>query len=205
MSKRIGLVLIISFVVAIFCYASIELASYIQQLNNFYPNLAADNHVVATVDQFCITRHDVELYKMNEQISITINSLFIKTEKRNPLLNKKAILKDLIEEHVLYLEAQKRGLVASDDAVNQYVSTEKAYFEDLDIKELAVYRDLLDRQGLTADQYYDSMKPRYKAVISIGNLKVAILRGSSWDERTEAWDQYRSDIMKQYQSLIHIY
>lgn len=101
--------------------------------------------------------------------------------------------------------AEKQGLLIADSDVDQYIVTMKEYAKNDNSPELTLIREYASGRGLTLDEYFNSIKPLYKKLMSIGNLRSKYVAGStSFTEETAKWQQVKTQLVKGYQSQIHI-
>jgi hypothetical protein len=185
---------------------SAESITFARQLGINYKELKNDQTILATVDKIGITRLEVEQGKIREQFTMEMAKTGFDTEYENPMLTDEAVLQHLIENYVLFLEAKKKDLVISDREVQAYIDTEKAGMKDLNSKDIQVMRDYACGRGMTMDQFLDSFFADYREQFSIGYLRESILRGiTDAEARTSAWDQYKADLIQQYQPVIVTY
>lgn len=104
------------------------------------------------------------------------------------------------------MEAEKQGLVVSDEEVDQYLDTLKTYFansKDADV--ISLLREFVSGKGMTLNDYIDALKPRYKQQMSFGQLKAKYITDTKTVEEYELkLNQFKANLVSQYQSEITI-
>lgn len=180
-----------------------------------------NNDVVAEVNGEKITKENFEMAKALQNDMYTKQQQRV-TEAKNqgitlPSPVKKTdtnVLNDLIENRILYLEAQMQGVSISYDGAKKIMEAErkmmldavtgKVKYSNMD-EVKSQYEDLqqyIKGLGMTEDQYWTSTIPQYQESASIANLKKKIISSMSSEDRKNFntadayFNQYYKDILK---------
>jgi hypothetical protein len=199
----ICILVLISLVVTV--YIASNAISRAKQIGIDAKNSTVEKIDLASVDGIIITSIDVENYRNYEMILKlyyeSADSSYTFTEKTD-----QEILNHLIENAVLYLEAEKQGLVVSDRDVDNFTEQTKEDIIKADDQQLTdMMKEYLSGKGLTMNEYIDNNKLMYKQLLSIGVLRGKyVVNITSSDARIEEWNNIKKELMTQYQSVIII-
>ena len=163
-----------------------------------------EEKIVAKVGKHEITNRDIEMYKMSLMFyRLYLNLANPEAEVEDMTVDQ--IIQDLANNFILYSEAEKLGLVVSDDMVNSYIENQKKLFNEVDPDEATLFENFAKGLGLSINQYYDLLTPVYKRELSIGNLRAKyIAEDMTFDQQVLVWQQKRESIISQNQSMIEI-
>jgi hypothetical protein len=198
-------VLIIS-IVSVGIYVVINAISPAKQLGIDSTDTDIAKVDLARVGNITITSMDLASFRIIDQLN-QVYSEYYNTDQVYIPKSDEELLNDLIENAVLYFEAERQGLIISDDAVNKYIDSMKTYYaENKDSDVISMLREYTRGKGMILNEYLDASKPIYKQQLSIGNLRAKYVPVvTTLAEEAEKWEQAKNDIVAQYQSEIFIY
>lgn len=114
--------------------------------------------------------------KLFESKKLFLTEAYMQVGKSVP--SDEHILNEIAKEKLMYEEAQKRGLVVSDDKVKQMMNEvkEKTY-KTKDEKRLAPHKKINEGLGIKEDEYWNDKETfeAYKRMLSVAKLRVQII------------------------------
>lgn len=129
---------------------------------------SAGNDIVATVDGEKITKKGFDTYK-----------LFLNSNEGNKLSDQQ-ILDKILDRQVVYNQAIKEGMTASDEEVNSAIKSAQEAIK-LDNKQYEAFKEYISGLNLSEDEYWESVKPAYKKALTCGKYK-NVLKGKYKEE-----------------------
>ena len=102
----------------------------------------------------------------------------------------------VLTQMALYDEAERRGLVPTDDEVTAYVKHARALCENSANEECR--NVITSRMNKTIDEYFSESAGGYRMGLAIGNLKAAVLAeaGVTGEEQIAHWRRYGDSILE---------
>lgn len=206
MKKKVLMLLIIGIAVVLVVGAVvINAISVAEQLGNKQSALTTDSTVLAVVGGYQITRFDFEKYRIIHQFMIEIAKTGYDEEYVIAELSDEEIIAKLIENKLLFIEAEKNGLIVSDEKIHDYINELIKVIDSTDSKDVSVLKDYIRGQDMTIDEYFNSYFDTYKEQMSIGKLRFnALGRIEDMKEATVKWEQYKKELVQNNQSIIKI-
>lgn len=181
--------------------------------------------IIAKVGNTKITKEDIEMQilfnkfqkeVLNRKLSelqnsnLNINSFLSVDVSRKDILNK------LIDEAILYEEAQRQGLnVTYDDAKKFMENTRyimnaiakgelKCENQKEAMEEIYNFKAYIKGLGMSEDEYWNEIIVYYQKILSIGNLKNKIISPMSEKDKNdinkvnEFFEKYKNELRKKY-------
>ena len=147
----------------------------------------AGDSIVATIDGEKITKKGFDSYK-----------LFVNSGETK--LSDSQILDKILERKVIYDEAVKDGIVATDEEIANAIKTAQSVISESNDQYIS-FKDYISGLNMTEDQYWESVKPAYKKFVTCGKFKNALKVKYSNDnkiaDKTELNNKFR-DFYYQY-------
>ncbi len=116
------------------------------------------NDIVATIDGEKITIEGFDTYK-----------LFLNSSEGNKLSDQQ-ILDKILDRQVVYKQAIKEGMTASEEEVNLAIKSAQEAIE-LDSKQYEAFKEYISGLKLSEDEYWETVKPAYKKALTCGKYK----------------------------------
>ena len=202
---RILVLVIIVFILSMSAFIVVNAISPAKQLGINSTSTGNLTKELAVVGNYVITAQDVVNYKNTLQLQ-NIYIEMVGTKVAPAALDEAGILNHLIENDILYLEAEKQGLIVTDTKVDEYLTSMKEYYaKSKDTPEIALIRDFASGKGMSLNDYLYANKSVYKMLLSIGQLRSKYLVGiTAYQQQIEKWDQVKADLFQLYASDIRM-
>lgn len=130
----------------------------------------AGDDIVAIVDEEKITKKGFDTYK-----------IMLGSENK---LSDEQILDKIVERQVVYMQAVKEGLLASDDQVDSAIKSAQEAIK-MDSKQYEAYKEYFSGLNMSEDEYWESVKPAYKKALTCGAYKNKLKQKFRKDKRIE--------------------
>lgn len=150
----------------------------------------SDSVIVMSVNGTDITEKEFETFK-----ATTNNSQASYTDEQ--------LLNMLAEQQVLFDEAKRRGLTATNAEIDYAIDVAKAALQEPYQSEVRSFlNSYIEQLGITEDQYWENVRPEYEKSLSIGKLqdqlRMDLVTSNGTDTISTAdWDTYYNDFTNQ--------
>lgn len=106
------------------------------------------------------------------------------------------VLKNMIMEEVVMQEAQKLGLVAEDEVVNEYINN---LLKENNIS-LEEFKKLLKEKGITLEAYREEIRRRI-TITRVMNTQIRMRTAVADEEVKEYYEKHRNELQGSYEEL----
>ncbi len=106
------------------------------------------------------------------------------------------VLKNMIMEEVVMQEAQKLGLVAEDEVVNEYINN---LLKENNIS-LEEFKKVLKEKGITLEAYREEIRRRI-TITRVMNTQIRMRTAVADEEVKEYYEKHRNELQGSYEEL----
>lgn len=145
--------------------------------------------IVAIVDGEKITRKGFDSYK---------NIINSNTAK----LTDKQVLDKIIESQVIYNQAVKEGLKASDKEVDKAIKTAQDDLMKFDDQQYNNFKKYIGSLNMSEDEYWESVKPNYEKTLIRGKYRNSLKEKYSKDGMNKAPSELDKNFNEYYNKKI---
>ncbi len=145
--------------------------------------------IVVRIDGEPVTKKGFDSYKL---------SLNSGVESK---LSDEQILDKLVDRQVVYNQAVKEGMTASEAEVDSGVKAARETME-ADSETYAAFREYVKGLGLTEEAYWESVRPAYRKALTCGKYKKAQKDKYIKDNKEKAISDLNSEFLKYYDEKV---
>jgi|GEM_PF-6694529 len=149
----------------------------------------AGKEVVANIDGEGITKKGFDTYK-----------LFLNSNGESKLSDKQ-ILDKIIDRQVVYNQAVKEGMTASESEVDSAVKAAQEAIKS-ESKQYEAFKDYISGLNLTEEAYWESVRPAYKKALTCGKYKNSLKAKFKEDNKGKAISDLNAEFSKYYDGKV---
>lgn len=145
--------------------------------------------IVARIDGEPVTKKVFDSYKL---------SLNSGVESK---LSDEQILDKIVDRQVVYNQAVKEGMTASESEVDSAVKAAQEAIKS-ESKQYEAFKDYISGLNLTEEAYWESVRPAYKKALTCGNYKKALKAKFNEDNKEKAVSDLNAEFSKYYDEKV---
>lgn len=145
--------------------------------------------IVARIDGEPVTKKGFDSYKL---------SLNSGVESK---LSDEQILDKIVERQVVYNQAIKEGMTASESEVDSAVKAAQEAIES-ESKQYEAFKDYISGLNLTEEAYWESVRPAYKKALTCGKYKNSLKAKFNEDNKEKAIHDLNAEFSKFYDEKV---